>query len=156
MMNAFRAEEMDEFYAIAQKLHLIFGEVVVDGLNIAETGIVRIVRDENALYPRIFEVRACSFNSHPTYIYESINFCKCPFFTTRVLHEDAAYVCQHLLAMRFSRACNLLKPDRVESAEVMQAVLTAVSKPIEVDPGLKREEEEEMISASQDDLEQGI
>ncbi|KAL3094536.1 hypothetical protein niasHT_026302 [Heterodera trifolii] len=82
-----------------------------------------------------------------TKIHYTREFMKCPFFALRVLHEDNAYVCQHFIAVIFARACGLLKPERVEKTEVMRAILSVVSKPNEVDPGFKREEEEHINSA---------
>jgi len=39
-------------------LCLLFGEeLVVEGLSIAENGLVRIVRDEEGTFPQIFEVK---------------------------------------------------------------------------------------------------
>lgn len=62
------------------------------------------------------------------------------------------FKCEHLMAVRFARACNLLKPERIESASVMQAILAITGKPVEVDPAHLREDMKQLISASQDDL----
>ena len=54
----------------------------------------------------------------------------------------------------FAKACNLLKPERVENAKVMEAILQAISTPpTEADPELERisELESKMFSVSEDE-----
>lgn len=38
------------------RLHSVFGNIVIDGINLAETGIVRLVVDEKNIFPSLYEV----------------------------------------------------------------------------------------------------
>ena len=38
------------------RLHSVFGEVIIKGLSLAESGIVRTVRDEKSRFPQLHEV----------------------------------------------------------------------------------------------------
>uniref|UniRef100_A0A915LZQ9 Uncharacterized protein n=1 Tax=Meloidogyne javanica TaxID=6303 RepID=A0A915LZQ9_MELJA len=47
----------NDFFEMAVRLADLFGDdVVVDGLAIAENGLVRIVRDDEGVFPLIYEV----------------------------------------------------------------------------------------------------
>lgn len=61
-------------FKIYFRLNEIFGDVVLQGLNLSETGLINVVRTENDVLPSIYEVFFFNFNLKNTYL-SFKNFC---------------------------------------------------------------------------------
>uniref|UniRef100_A0A915DD97 DNA topoisomerase n=1 Tax=Ditylenchus dipsaci TaxID=166011 RepID=A0A915DD97_9BILA len=125
MQKAMDEDDQQKFLGCLNTLHSAIGDVVHEGLALAETGWIRKVRDEEGVIPFVYEE-----DSTPSIRYDlvdekllsDVNFCQCEYFL-KVILERRRFTCRHVLAARFAKVCGFTKDDRVVDTATMINIL---------------------------------
>uniref|UniRef100_A0A915EU57 Uncharacterized protein n=1 Tax=Ditylenchus dipsaci TaxID=166011 RepID=A0A915EU57_9BILA len=140
MQKAMDEDDQQKFSNIF-RLHSAIGDVVHEGLALAETGWIRKVRDEEGVIPFVYEVRSSGFSKNIYYIYPDVTS------ASAMILERRRFTCRHVLAARFAKVCGFTKDDRVvDTATMINILKGAVSNLSDV--AVKVEPENDFIPES--------